>query len=483
VKNCVNAFRPLVATLAGVALLGTGWSYTFNKNPNTNLPYKWAAGTLPIKIMLGTTPTYPDGTNPNTAAEAAAAIWNARMGSLQFSVTFGTGTASGDNKLHELVFASDVFGQPFEKDVLAITTGSTTLGNEKVSEGGGDLIFNTAITWSSYRGSRSGDAVDLRRVVLHELGHLLGLNHPDEDGQNLAAIMNSHISALDTLATDDIDGVQQLYGPPGVPANNNFTNAANVDLNAGLLTVNGFNTNATKEGGEPNHADNKGGRSVWWRWKPGGSGNVTIDTKGSVFDSTLAVYTGSAVGSLTPIVSNDDIESGVRQNSTVTLNVTGGTTYSIAVDGFNNDDSSGADNGGIKLNFDFNNAAGTPPTITTQPTPVTVNVGGSASFSVTATGTAPLSYQWLFNGAVISGATNSSFSLTNVTAANGGTYSVTVTNAAGSVTSNAVALTVNTPPPPPPPPSSGGGGGGAPSVWFAGLLGALALSRLFARRS
>jgi hypothetical protein len=86
----------------------------------------------------------------------------------------------------------------------------------------------------------------------------------------------------------------------------------------------------------------------------------------------------------------------------------------------------------------------TAPTITSQPASQTVNVGGTASFSVTASGTAPLAYQWRFNGTAISGATSPSFTLTNAQTANAGSYTVVVTNSVGTATSNVATLTVNT---------------------------------------
>ncbi|HVW20222.1 MAG TPA: immunoglobulin domain-containing protein [Opitutaceae bacterium] len=84
----------------------------------------------------------------------------------------------------------------------------------------------------------------------------------------------------------------------------------------------------------------------------------------------------------------------------------------------------------------------TAPTITTQPSSQSVPAGGNATFSVAATGTAPLSYQWKFNGTAISGATSSSYTIAGVTSANAGSYTVTVSNSAGSATSNAATLTV-----------------------------------------
>ena len=87
-----------------------------------------------------------------------------------------------------------------------------------------------------------------------------------------------------------------------------------------------------------------------------------------------------------------------------------------------------------------------PPTITGQPVAQTVTAGSALTFSVAATSTVPLRYEWRQDGAVLSGATKSTLTLTNVGAASAGSYGVVVTNAAGSVTSNSALLTVLFPP-------------------------------------
>lgn len=89
---------------------------------------------------------------------------------------------------------------------------------------------------------------------------------------------------------------------------------------------------------------------------------------------------------------------------------------------------------------------GTPPTISTPPTAQTACVGGKVTFSVTAAGKAPLSYQWKKDGTAISGATNATYTIGSVAAGDAGSYTVVVTNAAGSITSAAAVLTVNVPP-------------------------------------
>jgi DNA-binding beta-propeller fold protein YncE len=86
----------------------------------------------------------------------------------------------------------------------------------------------------------------------------------------------------------------------------------------------------------------------------------------------------------------------------------------------------------------------TPPSITTQPQAVTVNAGQPATFSVVATGTAPLTYQWQMNNTAVAGATGSSYTISAAPLSDSGaSLTVTVSNAAGNVLSNAVKLTVN----------------------------------------
>ncbi|HYN35393.1 MAG TPA: hypothetical protein VEV82_00295, partial [Actinomycetota bacterium] len=79
---------------------------------------------------------------------------------------------------------------------------------------------------------------------------------------------------------------------------------------------------------------NPGGSSVWYRWTPASDRTVTIDTFGSDFDTMLAIYTGANYGSLALVTSNDDLV-GAGFTSRVRFSVFAGTTYQIAVDGFN----------------------------------------------------------------------------------------------------------------------------------------------------
>jgi len=179
----------------------------------------WPAGTVVVlQLSLGNPGfTLQDGnTSWNDAAAPVADMWNARLQRVQVVNVMNSGApvSSGDN-LNSVAFANNVFGQPFGGSTLAVTyyrySGSTMRE--------ADVLFNRAYTFNSYRGPLQfpphGTAIaDIRRVFLHELGHGLGLNHPDTAGQSVVAVMNSIISNQEVLSPDDIAGGQSLYGAP-----------------------------------------------------------------------------------------------------------------------------------------------------------------------------------------------------------------------------------------------------------------------------
>ena len=132
------------------------------------------------------------------------------------------------------------------------------------------------------------------------------------------------------------------------PSNDAFANRFVLTASSGSAA--GINTLATKEAGEPVHAGNAGGASVWWKWTAPASGQVYLDTHGSSFNTLLAVYLGSAVGSLSSVASNDN-DSSANNTSGLYFEAQAGTEYEIAVDGYN-----GA-SGKINLDWSLNTAA------------------------------------------------------------------------------------------------------------------------------
>jgi len=113
-----------------------------------------------------------------------------------------------------------------------------------------------------------------------------------------------------------------------LPLNDNFANR--VALTGSSANAIGSNFDATTETGEPEFSMGAAYRSVWWKWTPSVTANVTIDTSGSDFDTFLGVSTGSAVNALMPVASNDDAGNTVQ--SSVTFSAVAGTEYQIKVD-------------------------------------------------------------------------------------------------------------------------------------------------------
>ena len=187
---------------------------------------QWASGSsINMHLQQGSpTGTLIDGnTSWNTVSEGALARWNPFLDSVAFTVTRDSTAPIRDNDgVNNVFWDEDVYGDPFGENTVAVTR-SWSRGGIMTST---DVIFNTAKSWNSYRGNRrnnssGGSLLDLRRIALHEFGHVLGLGHPDENGQSVAAIMNSQASNIDSLQTDDTSGAQAIYGStvPPTPAN------------------------------------------------------------------------------------------------------------------------------------------------------------------------------------------------------------------------------------------------------------------------
>ena len=112
------------------------------------------------------------------------------------------------------------------------------------------------------------------------------------------------------------------------PPNDNFANAETIADRYGW--ADGDNSEATKEPGEPNHAGNPGGASVWYSWTAPYAGRATFSTCYSEFDTLLAVYTGDQVSNLQPVAADDN---GCGAQSQLSFMAAAGVAYRIAVDG------------------------------------------------------------------------------------------------------------------------------------------------------
>jgi hypothetical protein len=189
----------------------------------------------------------------------------------------------------------------------------------------------------------------------------------EEDNGVLIGIMDPRIPAgiQRDIMPNDIAAIR-VFGynsnsvaPPPAPPNDNFASAQTISGCSG--TVTGTTVGSTHQAREPNHSPdgNGGSHSIWYRWEAPSSGIATIDTLGTPFDTVLAVYTESALGSLSVGFKTDDITRGVETQSRLTFPTTAGVVYRIAVDGYNNEGTEGGDVGAVTLHWSLSGCSGT----------------------------------------------------------------------------------------------------------------------------
>jgi hypothetical protein len=178
---------------------------------------------------------------------------------------------------------------------------------------------------------------------------------------------------------------------------------------------------------------------------------------------TIADTGTASAPSITGPPANQTVPVGTNVSFTVTANGTVPLSYSWT---FNGSAIIGATTSNLQLANVVTNSSGTysvtvansagsksasatlsvmvPPSVATPPQSLTVTNGGTAQFSVVASGSSSLFYQWQFNGNALAGATSSSLTLLNAQGTNQGSYTVVVSNPVGTVTSPPAVLTVQT---------------------------------------
>lgn len=195
--------------------------------------------------------------------------------------------------------------------------------------------------------------------------------------QTLSRIITGGIPVVDTR-NGIVKPRLSLSAAVGAPDNDLFI--ASKSLASEIGVVSGRNLNATNEPGEPLHADNSGGKSVWWHWTAPADGQVTLNTHGSSFDTLLAVYNGASMDMLSPVAGNDD-DGTVGGSSSVTFAVQSGITYRIAVDG------KGGSSGAVEMAWSFNKLADLGVAIGGSPDPV--ELGSDLTWQVTVMNSGP----------------------------------------------------------------------------------------------
>ncbi|MHB9007987.1 MAG: S8 family serine peptidase [Limisphaerales bacterium] len=281
------------------------------------------------------------------------------------------------------LWAFDTVGSAFDT-VLAVYTGNgvaaltLVTGNDDSSSGTSSRVSFNAVSGTAYRIAVDGRNGDSGNATLNwaftpnppsitsfapssgDIGStvvLTGLNFTGATGVRLNGVLvsaftvNSATQLTLTVPLGVNTGPFSVTTPNGTavspqafivtsgPANDQFAGAQLLSGSGAIVA--GQNVTATRETGEPEHAGDLGGRSVWYRWTAPGDGTWAFDTAGTSFDTILGVYTGNTVNALTLVGSDDDAREDLT--SRVEFDATAGTTYQIAVDGY------GGANGNLAL--------------------------------------------------------------------------------------------------------------------------------------
>jgi subtilisin family serine protease len=272
---------------------------------------------------------------------SAGAVFDANIGSVGYWDGALANTTGPDRltpfsqRLHSnvsAIYRTDIFAPGASltsSGIISDTSSSTMDGTSQATP----VVAGVILLMQQYHKQQYGTLPTVDQIENALRASAVIINDGDDEDDNVTN------TGLNYPRVDALTALQAIGAPITRPTNNDFANAQVIAGDNSSTT--GTNQNANKEANEPNHAGAPGGASVWYKWSPTGPGFSRITTQGSSFDTLLAVYTSNGT-TLNLIVQNDDAGS---RTSAVEFNAVGGTTYYIAVDGYN------GESGNITLNW------------------------------------------------------------------------------------------------------------------------------------
>lgn len=420
----------LRAAAALAALVGTSRALAYNLSGE-----RWTGTSITMHLQLGSSlGALIDGTTSwGESAEDALAAWNANITNMRFLVVRNSTSAIGyGNGVNNVFWSSTIYGDDFDERTLAVTLSRTNLNGIRIES---DVIFNTGIPWNSYRGvlqtaASGGILQDFRRVAIHEFGHVLGLGHPDDIGQRVTAAMNAIISNTDSLAADDIAGARAIYDSGTIvlgSATLYLQTPVSFQVSGATLNLRAARVQSDRPAGFTTGSLRL---DLWAMPSPFASGLPTGSRLLGRYSFPEVLQSGFGYPNVDVNVAYTAPPNGTYYVAMVLGEFTGGSGSGWTIRDYRQFD-----------NF-LNVGPTTAPAILSQPFSQTVRSGGTVTFSATASGAGPLTYQWRRDGIELTGATASTLTINPVLPIHAGRYTVEVRNTVGTTASNAAMLNV-----------------------------------------
>ena len=207
---------------------------------------------------------------------------------------------------------------------------------------------------------------------------------------------------------------------PTVIAGDNFADRVSLAGESGQVKVS--NVGATRETGEPLHANKRSNHSVWFSYVAGAQGLVEISTVGANFDTLLAVYTGTTLGNIVEITNDED--RGGFLTSSLQFKAEADQEYIILVDGFNQHEGTAI----LTWSLDRTRVVDVPR-FSVQPAERVARPGSQVVFNATLQGPRPpgIALQWFFNGEAIENETSPQLRVDSIDSSQVGRYWVEAT--------------------------------------------------------
>jgi len=242
---CLICLPPAAGAFAFFGQPSAGGSGPQPLQTDTNVtPVVWPDAKVVVAMTLNFSGAYKD-----SMLDAMQTSWNAVGTPLQFQEGVstaqpcdnapGSNAADGINAagFRQTTCADQAFG-----DALAVTQVTHVRRNGTWELSDTDIMVDQSRPWIAQRaGQLQPGTYDFHRVVIHELGHALGLEHPNDAGETVTAIMNSQVSGIETLQTDDIQGIEFLYeGTDSRTSSASQRDSGGADASLGVLSLLGW---------------------------------------------------------------------------------------------------------------------------------------------------------------------------------------------------------------------------------------------------